>query len=499
MAGRLLLRAGTLVVAVLAVSSCSDREATDPPELGNPADWSAPNRDLASTRDVVAEIDAGNVATLRPRWRFRIRAEPRESGSLTANPIVVGDTVYVQDMLSNVFALDRATGRARWSVRFGHGNPGPNGLAAGYGRIYGATDTTVFALDRESGRQLWRRRILTPVEHFVDVAPVVANGFVYTSTVGFAPAGKGALYALDALTGRVRWKFVTIEEGWRYPRLAGGGGAWFPVSVDDAGLVYSGNSNPGPWGGTERFPNGAMYPGPVRWTDSLLVLDGETGRLSWADQVTPHDVRDYDFQASPILAELDGRNVVFGAGKAGRVIAWDRGRRVRLWEREVGVHVNDTGPLPRAATSVCPGLYGGVETPMAYADGRLFVPVVDLCVRGSAIGFEPLEQIDVSGRGTGRLAALDGATGRRLWERRFPDPVFACATATNDVVFTATFDGWVYGFHVEDGRLLWRARMRAGINACPALTGDLLVIGAGVPHPAFARPALELVAFGLPG
>ena len=40
--------------------------------------------------------------------------------------------------------------------------------------------------------------------------------------------------------------------------------------------------------------------------------------------MTPHDVRDYDFQATPILATVDGDDLVFGAGKAGRVIAWDR-------------------------------------------------------------------------------------------------------------------------------------------------------------------------------
>jgi outer membrane protein assembly factor BamB len=491
--------AGTLTLAALLASSCGDGEASDPAELDRHArEWPAPNHDLQGTRAVDAEIHAGNVAMLRRLWRFRINANPRESGSLTATPIVLGDTVYVQDMLSNVFALDRETGRASWSTHFGHGTPGPNGLAAGYGRIYGATDTTVFALDQESGRKVWARRILTPVEHFVDVAPVVANGLVYTSTVGFPPGGRGALYALDALTGRLRWKFVTIEEEWRYPRLAGGGGAWFPVSVDEDGLVYAGNSNPAPWGGTRQFPNGAMFPGPTRWTDSLLVLDGDSGRLVWADQVTPHDVRDYDFQASPILAELGGRKVVFGAGKAGRVIAWDREQRRRVWEREVGVHLNDEGSLPRAMTTVCPGLYGGVETSMAYADGRLFVPVVDLCVRGSAVGFEPLSQIDVSGRGTGRLVALDGATGRRLWERRFADPVFACATVSNEVVFTVTFDGWVHGLHVEDGRTLWRARMRAGVNACPAVAGGLLVVGAGIPHRAFGRAVPELVAFGLP-
>lgn len=462
-------------------------------------DWPLPNQNLASTRAVAGgAIDSSSVDRLTVRWRFRLTGGPRESGIFTANPVVARNTVYVQDMLSNVFALDRANGAFRWARWFRAGNPGPNGLAVSGDRVYGSTDTTVFALDARTGRTIWSRRLLTPTEHYLDVAPVVANGLVYTSTVGYPPRGKGALYALDAATGRVRWKFVTIEGEWRSPQDAGGGGAWFPVSLDAEGRLYAGNSNPAPWGGTLRFPNGAMYAGPARWTDSLLVLDGATGRLLWADQVTPHDVRDYDFQDSPILAQVAGRQVVFGAGKAGRVVAWDREARRRIWERRVGLHLNDDGPLPRMMTTVCPGLYGGVLTPMGYSDGRLFVPIVDLCVRGSAVGFEPLEEIDVSGRGTGRLAALEAATGRPVWERRFADPVFSCATVANDVVFTATFDGWVYGLDAEDGRTLWQAHMRAGVNACPAIAGDLLVVGAGVPHRAFARPVLEVVAFGLP-
>ncbi len=57
------------------------------------------------------------------------------------------------------------------------------------------------------------------------------------------------------------------------------------------------------------------------------MLDARTGRLLWDDQVTPHDVRDYDFEATPILATVGGDELVFGAGKAGRVIAWDRDTR----------------------------------------------------------------------------------------------------------------------------------------------------------------------------
>jgi outer membrane protein assembly factor BamB len=80
-----------------------------------------------------------------------------------------------------------------------------------------------------------------------------------------------------------------------------------------------------------------------------------------------------------------------------------------------------------------------------------------------------------------------------VWERRLGSPDFGCATSSNDVVFTSTFDGTVYGFAASDGRLVWRAKARAGINACPAVVGDLLLVGAGVGGPG-ATP--ELVAYG---
>ena len=90
--------------------------------------------------------------------------------------------------------------------------------------------------------------------------------------------------------------------------------------------------------------------------------------------------------------------------------------------------------------------------------------------------------------------ALDAGTGERLWERRFPSPSFGCATVVNDVVFTSTYDGTVYGLAVDDGRVLWRTTLRAGMNSCPAVAGDSVVFGAGVPRDASVT---ELVAFGL--
>ena len=218
---------------------------------------------------------------------------------------------------------------------------------------------------------------------------------------------------------------------------AGGGGIWYPVSVDGDGRLYLGTANPGPWGGSPELPNGGAFPGRALYTDSLVVLDARSGRLLWHDQVTPHDVRDYDFQATPVLA---GDRVV-GAGKGGRVIAWDRKSRRRLWTASVGLHRNDVGPLPRRTVSVCPGLLGGVETPMAFADDRVFVPVVDLCVPESAVTTTTLDKVDPgagakarSSRSTRRRA---GGSGRGASRRAN----FGCATVANDVVFTSTYDG----------------------------------------------------------
>lgn len=215
------------------------------------------------------------------RWHFRIPAQPRESGVLTATPIIAGDTVYVQDMLSNVYAVDRETGALRWSHRFGAGTPGPNGLALGYGRIFGSTDSVAFALDARTGRLVWQRRLVSRAETFVDIAPVAANGLVYTSTVGYTPGSRGALYALDAHTGAVRWRFDTILGQWRFPAEAGGGGAWYPAAVDDDGRVYFGTANPTPWGARRATRTAARFLGlrstPTRCSSSTGGTGGCSG------------------------------------------------------------------------------------------------------------------------------------------------------------------------------------------------------------------------------
>ncbi|HZT91381.1 MAG TPA: PQQ-binding-like beta-propeller repeat protein [Gaiellaceae bacterium] len=456
------------------------------------ADWPLPNGDAAGTRAAhSAAIDAHDVARLHVAWRFRLPGPPGDSGVATATPVVADGVVYEQDMQSDVFALRARDGRLLWAHLFHAGTPGPNGLAVDGSAVYGSTDTTVFALDAHDGRMRWARRILGPRESYVDVAPLASHGVVYTATTGYGPGTRGAIYALDERSGRIRWRFDTIRGRWAHPRVAGGGGAWQTPTLG-GGTLYVGTANPLPWGGSPALPNGGAYAGPARWTDSLLALDARSGRLRWFDQVTPHDVRDHDFQDPPVL---DG-GLVVGAGKAGLVLAWDARSHRRRWVARVGLHRNDEGPLPRREVSVCPGLLGGVETPVAVAGGRVFAASVDLCYGESATGAatSAFTAVDPAA-GRGVLVALDEHSGRRLWSRLLPSPPFGCTTVSNDVVFVPTYDGRITAYRASDGRPLWQARASAGINACPAVAGKQLLVAAGVRNRSFTKPQYELVAY----
>jgi outer membrane protein assembly factor BamB len=458
--------------------------------------WPVANGDLSSRRSATAtRIDARTISGLRVRWTFRIPRGAAEFGAITANPIVAGGMVYAQDSSSSVYALSADGGELRWKHRFAAPNDGPNGLTVVGRRLYTATDTTAVALDARTGKLLWQHRLANRYEQYVGIAPVADRGRVYYATQGFPPGGRGALYALSARTGKLVWRFQTIAQPWPDKR-AGGGGAWYPVSVDEHGDVYAGTANPSPWGGSKAFPNGALFAGRALYTDSLVVLSGATGRLRWYDQVTRHDVRDYDLQDSPVLATVRGRAMVFGAGKAGRVVAWDRSTHRRVWSRAVGTHLNDLGPLPRRPVLVCPGLLGGVLTPMAYAAGRLFVPVVELCSRESAVT-TPSAFARSPATGKGVLYSLDASTGRIRWTRRLGSPLFGCATVAGDAVIAPLYDGRVVAFAAANGRTVWQTRLGNGINSCPAVAGDLLVVAAGAPHPGLEGRAAELVAFEL--
>jgi alcohol dehydrogenase (cytochrome c) len=148
---------------------------------------------------------------------------------------------------------------------------------------------------------------------------------------------------------------------------------------------------------------------------------------------------------------------------------------------------------------IFPGDLGGVETPMALAASRLFVPWVDLPTRARASGL-PGGLAGASPdftKGRGGLTAVDPASGKVLWQKKLPSMDFGAATVANDVVFTSDYAGTIYAFDTQTGKTLWTAKAPAGINAFPSIDGDTLLVGAGATG-FFKKPQFQLIAYSLP-
>jgi alcohol dehydrogenase (cytochrome c) len=505
---------GLAIVAIWVAASTNSESAVGqaPPEwAANAGLWPAHNYDLANTRATKrAAIDSTNVSSLKVKWRFPLK-DVGAFGAFASTPVVVDGTVYFQDLSSNVYALDRDTGKLRWRHAFNRPSVGPNGVAYGWGRVYGATDTNAFALDGKSGKLLWSRSLLRNSREGIDMAPQLYDDTVLISTVplninsSYEGGALGVVWALDAATGKTKWSFNTISDGaklWGNPKVNSGGGIWYPPALDSQGRVFLSVANPAPFPGTKRYPNGSSRPGPNLYTDSLVALDGQTGKLLWYRQAVPHDLRDYDLQDPAIITNIPihgvQTEVVLVAGKMGKVFAYRAHDGKQLWTLSVGKHQNDTGPLPRKPVSVFPGILGGVETPMALAEGRLFVPWLDFPTREGATGIPGGIEGSLTNfeAGRGGFTAVDAASGKMLWQRKLPSMDFGAATVANDVVFTSTYDGTIYAFHTKTGKTLWTTKARAGINSFPAIDGDTLLIGAGTTG-FFKKPHFELVAYRL--
>ncbi|MBF6600201.1 MAG: PQQ-binding-like beta-propeller repeat protein [Dehalococcoidia bacterium] len=227
-----------------------------------------------------------------------------------------------------------------------------------------------------------------------------------------------------------------------------------------------------------------------------VPLKGTPAQLAWYHQVKAHDLFDLDFEASPILATSSAqgkqRDIVIGAGKLGYVVAFDRNTGDVVWKVAVGQHMNDNlQTLPQnQSVQVLPGPLGGVETPMAYANGVVYVPVNNLAAFYTACGLD-VSKFDFSG-GTGELVAIDVNTGQYLWDKQLPSANYGAATVVNDIVFTTTFDGTLYGFNAKTGEQVYRAQLPAGINGWPAVSGDTIIFPAGVG----ATPSLVALRVG---
>ncbi len=267
-----------------------------------------------------------------------------------------------------------------------------------------------------------------------------------------------------------------------------GGGLWHPPGFDENGDMYISVANPAPWPGTKDAPWGASRPGDNLYTNSLVKLDPDDGEREWHYQALSHDVWDWDLHLPPIVAHDGERKLIVTGGKMGYVYAVDANGEL-VWKTPVGVHngrdvdnelvlAGREEALPDYPITIYPGILGGVETQMAIDDNTVYAPVVNLPTTFKS-QVEP--ELGIA-EGTGEMVALDLTTGAVKWKTALPTPPYGAATVANDIVLTTTFDGVVWAFDRDNGRIVWSGQLPAGTNATIVVAGNWLVTAASYPQ-----------------
>lgn len=499
-----------------------------------PGDWPTYHGHLSGNRhSPLRQIHTGNVAQLAPKWIFSIPNSRR----LEVTPVVVDDVMYVTTA-NRAYALDARSGRQIWRYQ----RPLTKGLvgdAAGAinrgvavlgDKVFMVTDHAhLIALHRLTGKLLWDVEMADYREHYgATSAPLVVKDLVISGISGGDEGVRGFLAAYKASTGERVWRFWTIpapgeplSETWVGDALSHGCAAtWLTGTYDaQANLLYWTTGNPCPdYNGDERK-------GDNLYSDSVLALEPETGKLRWYYQYTPHDLHDWDAQQTPMLidAEFKGRRrqLLAQANRNGFFYVLDRITGELLlakpfveqltWASGIGPDgrpqlVSGGAPTP-AGVKACPAVEGAtnwMSTAYNPETGLFYVMALEKCViyskspapweRGKSFyGGGTRDAPDEPGRKY--LRAIDAQTGKIVWQypQIGPGNSWGGALSTaGGLVFFGDDSGAFAAVDAKSGKPLWYFHTNELWKASP------MTYAAGGKQYVAVAAGSNILAFGLP-
>jgi alcohol dehydrogenase (cytochrome c) len=481
---------------------------------GLPADgsrWVTFGGDYANQRhSPLTQITPANVNRLVPQWTFQTAT----IGNFETTSLLRDNILYVTGPLNVAWAIDARTGRQIWRYR----RELPENLTAccglvnrGFGmlgdKLFMVTlDAHLLALDMKTGAVVWD----ATMENFKNgyaatIAPIVVKDKVIVGVAGGEFGIRGFIDAYDANTGTRAWRFYTIPspgepghdtwagDSWKI----GGASVWVTGAYDpEQNLLFYGIGNPGPDYHSESRLGDNLY------SDSIVALDADTGKLRWHYQFTPHDVHDWDATEVPILADLpiggQTRKVVMFANRNGFYYTLDRvtGQVIlakpfvqTTWAKEIG---RDGRPIvlpghtpDEKGEVTCPDITGGTNFWQPAFDPStrtFFVNAREACMTFYAWKpeYKPGERF-TGGAGQrvqgptmpvyGALRAIDPTTGDRKWEFKYLSLSTAgLLTTASGLIFTGDSEGHLLALDSRNGKLLWRYQMGANLHGTSATT-----------------------------
>lgn len=510
-----------LAVLLLAASASSQSPVTYERILGAAGEaqnWLTYSGRYSGWRySTLNQINTSSASHLAMQWAFQVG----DLGQFETTPIVVDGVLFGTGQNDRAFALDARTGRAIW--RYQRNLPEKlqpccgmvnRGVAVLGERVFMATlDAHVIALDRKTGNLLWD---VTSADYHqaytFTVAPLALKNEVIVGTSGGEYGVRGFIDAYDAATGRRLWRFETVpgpgqpgHETWAGDSWkTGGAPAWMTGTYDpDLNLVYwpTGNPSPSNYGGERGGDN--LY------SNCMLALDADTGKLKWYFQFTPHDLYDYDATQIPVLVDADWegrpRKLLIQANRNGFFYVLDRVNGQVLMAKPFikrltwagGVGPDGRPRLLQEGEVSCPeAATNWNATAFSQVTHLYYVMALEKCVVQISPGSWKRESRQEE-RGMKYLRAIDIETGKIIWEKPQIGPSEGkrnpgVLVTAGGLLFHGDPSGDFVALDERDGKTLWHFPANGENKASPMtymVDGKQLIAIAIGPN---------IICFGLP-
>jgi outer membrane protein assembly factor BamB len=315
-----------------------------------------------------------NVGHLRLRWN-------NATGIVIASPVLLNGVVYFGTEGGEFYALDARGGLLLWEITLGGDEvfPAPAVLD---GIVYVSSEDGLLALDAATGTTLWKDDI-----GGID-SPTVVDGVVYVAS------GDNTVYAVNANTGSLLWKFAT--------------GSFL-------------NSSP-------AVANGVVYVGSADY--NVYALNASDGSKLW-NYTTGNEI-----QASPAVAN----GVVYISSGDRNLYALNAKTGSKMWSYGPA----DDWAVGDSAPAVWNGIvYAGGNNGMVALAANTGELLWSFTTGSGASSPAVANGVVYFGSGYSGVYAVDARTGTQLWKYFVPDHVFSSPIVANGMVYVGGF----YGFY----------------------------------------------------
>jgi alcohol dehydrogenase (cytochrome c) len=245
---------------------------------------------------------------------------------------------------------------------------------------------------------------------------------------------------------------------------------------------------------------GGADPQAKLWSNSLVALDADTGKLKWGFQETPSDPFDYDSASEAMLIDApvngtitplvvhsvkSGYTYVFNRATGAVVAAYPHADYI-TWNKGVDTAGRPIEPLriSQDVQLICPSFYGsraanhGTYSPKT---GLWYGSSVEFCSRlrgidppklaeGRSYNAAKDEGAVRSPKSKPFMAAFDPVSGKRRWTVQSEVPNITALMATaGDLLFGSDVFGDAWALDAETGKKLWSFNI-GGLSANSPMT-----------------------------